>query len=169
MIRSRRMRWVGHVARETHNQIDHILIERRRHSCILDVRAFRAADCNTDHYLVVAKVRERLAVSKQTRYRVHTERFNLKKLNAGEGKGQYRVKISNRFSALENLDAEVDTNKARETIRENMKRSPKENPGLFGSKKLSHGSTNDAQKYYLKENKPNCRGYRIQAKYKGVI
>jgi hypothetical protein len=29
-------------------------------------------------YLVVAKVRERLAVSKQTAHRVHMERFNLK-------------------------------------------------------------------------------------------
>ncbi|PNF35343.1 hypothetical protein B7P43_G02567, partial [Cryptotermes secundus] len=48
-----------------HNQIDHILIDRRRHSSILDVRSFRAADCDTDHYLVVAKFRERLAVSKQ--------------------------------------------------------------------------------------------------------
>jgi endonuclease/exonuclease/phosphatase family metal-dependent hydrolase len=48
----------------THNQIDHILIDRRWHSSIPDVRSFRAADCDTDHYLVVAKVRERLAVSK---------------------------------------------------------------------------------------------------------
>jgi hypothetical protein len=56
-----------------HDQIDHILIDRRRHSSILDGQSFVAADCDTDHYLVVAKVRERLAVSKTTMHRVHME------------------------------------------------------------------------------------------------
>jgi hypothetical protein len=41
----------------------------------------------TNLLLVVAKVRERLAVSKQTAHRFHMERFNLKKLNEVEGKG----------------------------------------------------------------------------------
>ena len=56
--------WTSPVGK-THNQIDHMLIDRRRQSSILDVRSFRGADCDTDHYLMVAKVRERLAVSKQ--------------------------------------------------------------------------------------------------------
>jgi hypothetical protein len=51
---------------KTHNQIDLILIDRRLHSSILDVRLFRTANCDTDHYLVAVKVRKRLAVSKQT-------------------------------------------------------------------------------------------------------
>jgi hypothetical protein len=75
----------------THNQIDNFLVDRRRHSSALDVPSFRAADCDADHYLVVAKVSERLAVNKQRSQRFHTERFNLKKLNEVEGKEKYRV------------------------------------------------------------------------------
>jgi endonuclease/exonuclease/phosphatase family metal-dependent hydrolase len=36
---------------KTHNQIDHILVDRRRHSNVLDVRSCSVADCDTDHYL----------------------------------------------------------------------------------------------------------------------
>jgi hypothetical protein len=94
---------------KTHNQIDHIQIDRRRHSSVLDVRSFRAEDCDTDHYLVVAKIRERLAVSKQRSHKFHMEKFSHKKLNEVEGKGQYCDEVSNRFAASENSDAEVDT------------------------------------------------------------
>jgi hypothetical protein len=54
-------------------------------------------------------------------------RFNLRKLNAVGGKEQYRVEVSNRFAALENLDTEVDFNSACETtcIRVNIKFSAK--------------------------------------------
>jgi hypothetical protein len=40
-------------------------------------------------------------------HRVHRERFNLKRLNEVQDKEQYRVEISNRFMAVENLDTEV--------------------------------------------------------------
>jgi hypothetical protein len=64
------------------------------------VRSHKAADCDTDHYLVVPKVRERLAVNKQRSHRFHMGRFNIKKLNNVQGKEQYRVEVSNRFTAL---------------------------------------------------------------------
>ena len=66
---------------ETHNHIDHILIEGRPHSSILDIRFFVGADNDTDHCLVVAKVRERLAVSKEEAQFFDVERFNHRKLS----------------------------------------------------------------------------------------
>jgi hypothetical protein len=111
---------------KTHNQIDHILVDRRRHSNILDIRSYRAADCDTDHYLVVENVREKLAMNKQRSHRFHMERFNLKKLDEVQGKEQYRVEISYRFAALEYLDAEVEINSAWEITRDYKNFSQKE-------------------------------------------
>jgi hypothetical protein len=101
-------------------QIDHILIDWRRHLKVLDVPSFRAAYCDTGHYLAVTKVRERLAVIKQKSHRFLTERFSLKTLNVMEGKEKYRVEVPNRFAALEDLDTEVDFNSAWETIIEHI-------------------------------------------------
>jgi hypothetical protein len=71
-----------------HSPIDHILIDRRRQSSMLDVRSFRRA-----HYLVVAKLRERLAVNKQAAQNFDGERFNLRKLNELEVKNKYQIEI----------------------------------------------------------------------------
>jgi hypothetical protein len=106
---------------KTHNQIDHVLIDRRGHSSILDLRSFRGADCDTDHYLVVAKVRERLAVIKQAAQKFDAERFNLKELSELEVRKQYQINISNRFAALENLNASEDINRAWENIKSQLK------------------------------------------------
>ncbi len=115
---------------KTHNQIDHTLIDRRWHSRILDVRSFKGADCDTDHYLVVTKVRERLAVSKQAAQKFDGKRFNLRKLNKLEVRKQYQIEITNKFAALENLHDNEDINRAWENIKENIKTSAKESLGL---------------------------------------
>jgi hypothetical protein len=62
----------------THNQIYHVLIDKGRHSNIIDVLSFRGADCDTDHYLIVAKLREKISVSKGGRQKFDLERYDLK-------------------------------------------------------------------------------------------
>jgi hypothetical protein len=110
------------------------LIDKRQHSNILEVCYFRGADCDTDHNLVVTKLREIIPVSKQARQNFDLERFDLKKLDDVEVKEKYQSEISNRFAALENLDESFDSN-AWESIRENIKTSAKDN---LGYQKLKH-------------------------------
>jgi len=57
--------------------------------------------------LVVAKVRERLAVCIQA-----AQECNLRRLNELEVTKQYQSEISNRFAALENLIDGQDINRA---------------------------------------------------------
>jgi hypothetical protein len=118
-----------------HNQIDHIVIDRRWNSSILDVRSFRGADCDTDHYVVVEKFRERLAGSKQAAQKLDGERINLVKLKELEVKKQYQVEITNRFAALGNLDDNEDISRAWENIRDNIKISAKESLGVHELKR----------------------------------
>jgi len=65
------------------------------------LRSFRGADCDTDHYLVFVKVRERLAVNKQEAQKFDGERFNPRNLNVLEVRKHYQIEIKNRFAALE--------------------------------------------------------------------
>ena len=79
---------------------------------------------------MIAKVRERLAVSKQAAQKVDGERFNLKKLNDPEVRKYYQIEITNIFAALENLSNGEDINRAWENIKEDIKTSDKECLGL---------------------------------------
>jgi hypothetical protein len=72
---------------------------------------------------------------KKITHRLHMERFNLKNLKEVECKEQYCVEVSNRFTALENVDTEVDINRIWETIRGKIKISAKESLSYYGLKK----------------------------------
>jgi hypothetical protein len=69
----------------------------------------------------VAKVRERISVSKEARQKYDLERFDLKKLDDVEVKEKYQIEISDIFATLESLDESFDINNALESFRENIK------------------------------------------------
>jgi len=83
----------------------------------------RDADCDTDHYLAIARVRERLAVSKQETVKFDVERFDLKNLSELDVMKQYHIKFSIRFAALENLSDSENINRASENIKECIRNS----------------------------------------------
>jgi hypothetical protein len=96
---------------------------------------------------VVAKVRERLAVSKHAPQKFDAERFNLKKLSELEVRKQYQIKISNRFAALENLNISENINWAWENIKESIKISAKESLGLYERKQHTRWFYKECSKF----------------------
>jgi len=70
---------------------------------LIDVRSSRGADIDTDRCLMVAFLRNRLLVSKNAARKLDVERDFLNKVREVEFREQYRIQISNRFTALDNL------------------------------------------------------------------
>jgi hypothetical protein len=91
----------------------------RRHSSIIDVQSFRGADCETYNYLVVAKVRERLAVSKRAAQKIDKETCNMKNTKEGGVKEEYQVTIR-KFCSSGKLEDSGHVNKAWDNTRENI-------------------------------------------------
>jgi len=73
---------------KTHNHTDHVWTDRRWHHSLLNVRSFRGADCNTDHYMVFARVRVRPAVRKPATQKFDVETLNARKLRELEVRKQ---------------------------------------------------------------------------------
>jgi hypothetical protein len=94
----------------------------------------------------VAKLRERISVSKRARQKFDVERFDLQKLDDVEVKEKYQVEISNRFAALQSLDESFDIRNAWKSIRENIKTSAKDNLGYHRLKHNKPWSDEESSK-----------------------
>ena len=62
----------------TQNQIDHVLVDKRGESSIIDIHSLRGADCDTNHYLVVATIRERQSLKKGIKQHFVADRVKFK-------------------------------------------------------------------------------------------
>ena len=80
--------------RKTKNQIDHITINKKWRTSLLDVRAYRGADVGSDHMLVVSTILLKLRrAMKPSQWK----RLNLEKLKDPEVRTGFSIKLQNRF------------------------------------------------------------------------
>ena len=91
---------------KTSNQIDHIAVNGKWRRSLQDVRAYRGADVNSDHHLLVATIK--LKLRKERSYKAPRRQLDVSKLKCPKTSRQFTLELRNRFAAL--ADAEEDCN-----------------------------------------------------------
>ena len=86
--------------KQTFNQIDHILVDRRHSASINDVRSLRGAEIGSDHYLVRAKVRVKINNLKLTK-RSEMVKWDINKLEDGEISKTYAENVMGGLKKME--------------------------------------------------------------------
>lgn len=76
----------------TVNQIDHVLISRRHRSNLISTRSYRGANVDTDHYLVVSRIRARISNARKLPTKV-PKRVATLKLKDPETSMAYQIKL----------------------------------------------------------------------------
>ena len=93
--------------KNTVNQIDHLAINNKWRSSLNDVRTQRGADINSDHFLVIAKIRLKLKKANHTTSE-KPRKFDTSKLRRPEIKEEFKMELNNRFEILGNLAEDED-------------------------------------------------------------
>jgi hypothetical protein len=87
------------------NQTDHVLINKRRASTIIEVRTFLGTNCDSNHYLVRTKIRQRISKVEEGIYR-RSRKLDVTKLQNPDIKNKYEKNIARK---LNETDSSPDT------------------------------------------------------------
>lgn len=87
-----------------HNQIDYVLVEKRGASSIKNVRTYRGADCNSDHYLVNVHFRCRISrAANRTSRSQRPTKLHVEKLQKPEIAMAYQRRLNENLSEPLNI------------------------------------------------------------------
>ena len=85
-----------------------MLIDARHVSNVMDVRTFKGANIDSDHYLLISKIRSRISSARKI-YGSYARKFNSEKLKSPETSSAYREKFNENLAKHTDND---DTNEA---------------------------------------------------------
>ena len=122
---------------KTVNQIDHVVVNGRMRTSIMDTRVMRGADVYSDYYLLRTRVRLKLA--RVERGKMARVRFDIHKLRSEEIRKRYNIEVKNRFEAPGDIeDQEEEHDKLLEAYRDAAEkvigRSKKQSKPWIGDK-----------------------------------
>ena len=83
----------------TENQIDHITINRQWRSSLQDVRVRRGADEGSDHHLVDAQLKLKLAATKKKKN--YRSRYGVRNVKFEDQRREFELKRQNCFELLD--------------------------------------------------------------------
>ncbi|MXP61705.1 hypothetical protein FD744_25325 [Pantoea sp. Taur] len=86
------------------NQIDHILVDKRHKSSLKNVRTFRSANVDSDHFLCIAHITPKISFKKSGGPIIKPRRYNLSKLQAPDTKQLYIEKLDENIRCAEAVE-----------------------------------------------------------------
>ncbi|XP_072389409.1 uncharacterized protein [Diabrotica undecimpunctata] len=93
------------IARSSDPKSDHVLIDLRHGSDILDCRNYRGANIDSDHYLIAGRIRARISNARNDKTKPKIIKFNVNKLKCTEVERNFQVCLNRKIS--EHLRSEV--------------------------------------------------------------
>uniref|UniRef100_A0A8D8V6E2 Craniofacial development protein 2 n=1 Tax=Cacopsylla melanoneura TaxID=428564 RepID=A0A8D8V6E2_9HEMI len=157
--------------RDEVNQIDHVLVSKRHYSSIMDVRACRGPNIDSDHYLVKVVMRERVAVLQNIK-RTRQIKWNTSSLKNDDNLlHQYQEKLKEK---LERGHA-TTINEKWEHIRGSILEAAKETVGEIGNERNREWFDQECEEIIYKKNltrramlarntRRNCEAYKESRK-----
>jgi hypothetical protein len=86
------------------NQIDHILIDVRHCSDLRDVRSYKGANSDSDHYLIISEIRSRISNARKM-HGFQAKKFNCGKLVEQGVATRYTGKIAEYLAGLSDSES----------------------------------------------------------------
>ncbi|KRF97428.1 uncharacterized protein Dwil_GK26988, partial [Drosophila willistoni] len=143
-------RYTWRSPQQTESQIDHVLIDGRHFSDIIDVRTYRGANIDSDHYLVMVKLRPKLSVVNNVRYR-RPPRYDLERLKQPDVAAAYAQQLEAALPEEGELD-EAPLEDCWRTVKAAINDAAESNVGYVGRSRRNDWFDEECQEVLKEKN-----------------